>query len=313
MSRQMQGKDGTTIIPDILEKKVKRCFGPKGHKWLEQLPGLLAACSSKWNLTEVAPSPVMSFNLVCFAQSPAYGPVVLKIGVPHLDLFTEMEALRIYGGRNICKIFDWDAELGAMLLERVMPGEDLLTIKNSSERIKVAATLAAALPLPVTEHSLPTLAELMDEAFARQRREQTGGKKMLELIDAAQNLYRQLAADRPQLLLHGDLNHWNILSNNGRWQAIDPKGIIGPACMEPARFMLNELELSGREPLACLDEMTAILSNKLGEHPRIVATAAFLDAVLSTCWTLEEHQQRDRTEEIERCCLLHRYLTETLS
>ena len=35
----------------------------------------------------------------------------------------------------------------------------------------------------------------------------------------------------PQMLLHGDLHHWNILSDADRgWMAIDPKGVIGASC-----------------------------------------------------------------------------------
>ena len=46
----------------------------------------------------------------------------------------------------------------------------------------------------------------------------------------------------PQILLHGDLHHWNILSDADRgWMAIDPKGVIGASCLDVGRFINNAM------------------------------------------------------------------------
>ena len=223
----------TPMIPDSLRRTVVRVFGPPAQQWLESLPNLMAASIKKWGLYECIPSPIMSHNLVSFARSVEFGDVVLKIGFPHRELYTEQEALTVFNGRNICQIFAWDESLGAMLLERISPGRDLTTVNDKKHRIVAAAALAAELPVPVGEDQrFPLFSELLTQAVNRQRQAGTY-PEMLQYMEAAQQAYTRVATGRPQVLLHGDLNHWNIISHNGQWKAIDPKGIIGPACMEP--------------------------------------------------------------------------------
>ena len=49
------------------------------------------------------------------------------------------------------------------------------------------------------------------------------------LLDPAQRIYADLCAtQREPALLHGDLHHYNVLSDRTRgWCAIDPKGVVG--------------------------------------------------------------------------------------
>lgn len=49
------------------------------------------------------------------------------------------------------------------------------------------------------------------------------------LLEPARRIYADLAAtQREPALLHGDLHHYNVLSDRARgWCAIDPKGVVG--------------------------------------------------------------------------------------
>lgn len=292
-------------IPTVLKKKVIRCFGAQGEEWLTKLPGLLEQCLEKWGLTDCRESEVLSFNYVCFASSRDYGNVAVKIGVPNWELNTEMTALKLYEGRNICRCHDQDVERGAMLLEQITPGHDLTTLADSRERILAAAELVAALPIPLSPDSgLPSWSDLARDTFGRLRTQNTAGEKMLRLADIAEELIGVLEnSGRPKVLLHGDLNHWNILmGQDGRWKAIDPKGQAGVACMEAGRFMLNELEIAApRDPVQLMDEMTAAFSAKLGEPRYIIAQVAFLDKALGTSWKFEEYGERDRSADVDEC------------
>jgi len=298
-------------IPAVLEKKVVRCFGPQGEEWLGRLPSLVRKCVEKWNLTGCTNSEVMSFNYVCFAESQAYGRVALKVGVPHQELNTEMIALKLYKERNICQCYDQDQDLGAMLLERISPGHDLTKLSSSSDRIRAAADLVAALPIPLGQtFGLPRWSDLARKTFGRLRTQNIAGGKMLRLVAVAEEMIWELEnSGRPKVLLHGDLNHWNILKDKDGWKAIDPKGQVGVACMEAGRFMLNELEIARQaNPIKLMDEMTAAFSERLEEPRDIIASVAFLDKALSTSWKFEEHQQRDRSVDVEQCEFLLNYM-----
>lgn len=297
-------------IPKILEKKVLRCFGLEGRVWLDKLPSLVEACINKWNLTDCELSPVISFNYICFANSPQYGEVALKVGIPHFDLNTEMTAIRLYNGRNICRCYDFDADWGAMLLERFRPGFDLTSVAGSPERIGIAAKLVSALPI-VLEHShgLPKWSDLALRTFSKLRCNNRVEERMLNLVDIAEEkIYALENSGRKLVLLHGDLNHWNILMANAGWQAIDPKGQIGVAGMEAGRFILNELEIAAPDdPVKLMDEITSVFSKEMGEPRHIIALCAFLDKALSTSWKFEEHEQRDLTADVAECQFLLDY------
>ncbi|QNO15518.1 hypothetical protein HYG86_12435 [Alkalicella caledoniensis] len=299
-------------IPNDFKGKVLRIFGEEGDLWLENLDQTIHLCKEKWNLTNCTLSKDLSMNLICFADSK-YGHVALKVGVPHRDLFTEMEALSIYKGRNICNLYDYDVDLGALLLERIRPGVQLLSLENTSERIAIASELITKLPISIDrdgKHSLPYYRDWIQRAFARSRRENKVGNKMLSYINVAEDLFNRIEnQSSKRALLHGDLHHENILRTSNGWKAIDPKGVIGLPYMESARFMENQIDMvDSSERLNCLNEMTELFSNKFNEPMANIAASVFILRVLSICWTFEEHKQPDNISDIiDGCELLLSY------
>ena len=93
--------------------------------------------------------------------------LVLKVGVPHRDFTTEMEALAIYAGRGINRLVEVDRDLNAMLLERLKPGTMLAqTEMDRSEQFETAAHIIRQLhetPPPST-HGLPHFSDWVESA-----------------------------------------------------------------------------------------------------------------------------------------------------
>ncbi len=117
-------------IPVQFKEKIKNQFGDQGANWLAELPEILNQCIKKWRLSNCKLVDDLSFNLVVLASSDQYGEVVLKIGVPHFHLDTEMEAIPLFNSSYICQCYDLDKDLGAMLLERIRPGENLTSLDD---------------------------------------------------------------------------------------------------------------------------------------------------------------------------------------
>jgi streptomycin 6-kinase len=289
----MKSGKSDILIPDYFKAKIRRCFGIKGANWLSRLDELLNRCLIKWNLANCHLAADLSMNLVCFADSPDYGSVVIKIGVPHPELYTEMTALSLYNGGNICLCYDSDIDIGAMLLERVIPGHNLTVLQHERECIEIAVDVISTLPIPVSDDNiLPSFSDWLEKASSRVRRENKVGKRWLFFVDQAERLFQEIdALERKQVLLHGDLHHENILyGGNGQWKAIDPKGVIGIPCMEAARFIQNQLEkVNIKDKLFCLDEMVTVFGTAFDRPKRTIAICAFIDCVLSRCWTFEEY------------------------
>ena len=94
------------------------------------------------------------------------------------------------------------------------------------------------------------------------------------------------------VLLHGDLHHYNILSDGDKWRIIDPKGVIGNPLYETACFMYNPSPqfLKYPEVNRIIEAKLAIFSEILGYHSQQIAMMAYCQSVLSACWCLEDKQ-----------------------
>jgi streptomycin 6-kinase len=112
-----------------------------------------------------------------------------------------------------------------------------------------------------------------------------------ELIEEASALYRDLASSqRNVMLLHGDLQHYNVLFDNTRgWVAIDPKGVVGELEYELNALLRNPVELPEvfADPNTInrrLDTLTTLLDL---DHTRAL-NWSFAQSVLSAIWGVED-------------------------
>ena len=302
-------------LPVRFRERIARVFGEQGERWLERLPDLFAASVARWRLTAVCPSGVLSHSWVCFGDSPQFGRVALKIGVPDPELLTEMAALNAMTSPFVRRCHAADVELGAMLLELVTPGNDLRSVADPAQRTQIAARLIATTPQiwdASTEAKataggravrFPRLGEWACRAFARVRDDGIAPPRMLRLVDAAEQLLAAIEAPcLPLYLIHGDLNHYNMLQDaSGQWHVIDPKGALTVRTAEAGRFVINELGfLPADQWPGALEMMAATIGAALDEPPQRVLLCAFFDRVLSTSWSYQDRGHKDRTPDLEQ-------------
>ncbi len=281
-------------IPTQLIEKVHGIFGDRGRAWLPHLPAILTRCREKWNLAEGTVCPAVSMSYIEFTTTVSGEPVALKVAVPHEELFTEMEALALYNGQRAARLLDADRELGAILMQRAVPGTMLWQVGDNREQTHIAASMMRDLPAPApAAHTMPHFSRWVKRAFSLTRTEWDPGERMpRDLLDRAEAASIELSRDRTHdVVLHGDLHHENILwDEEDGWLAIDPKGVIGPACLEVGRFIQNQLPddapFSVHERL--VRERIKIFSAELGMTPETIAAAALVDCVLSHVWSFED-------------------------
>ena len=221
-------------------------------------------------------------------------PAVLKLSFPgDKEFATEAAALRIFGGRGICRLLELDLTLGAMLLERLQPGAPLTTVGDDEEATALAAGVIENLRRPAPpDHGFPTVSDWA-RGFERLRRRFDGGTGPMPegLVREAETLFAGLlASEGERLLLHGDLHHGNLLSaGGGSWLAIDPKGVVGEAAYEAAALLHNPVgALDGPDPRGLLERRLDVLSGELGLDRGRVRAWGLAQAVLSAYWGLED-------------------------
>ena len=271
-------------------------FDPNGAQWIESLPGLLDDCAQRWDLTLLPAFPNLSYNYVTNAVRADGTPVVLKIAPAPGDARNEIAALRVYDGRGAVRLLASDDERGAVLLERLTPGEMLTGLADEAhddEATAVAADVMRRLWRPAPpDHDFPTVAD-WGEGFARMRARFGGGAGPFPkaIVEEAEVLFAEmLASSETPVLLHGDLHHDNILSSGDTWLAIDPKGLVGEPAYEVGAMLRNLWR--DRHPIAdsrrLLERRAHQLAEELGIERSRVRGWAVAQAVLSAWWTIED-------------------------
>jgi len=283
------------MLPDDFKFFIYKVHGDEGVAWLIQLPDIIAASEQEWSLRVGEPLENLSFNYIAPAVRADGSEVILKLGIPNREVATEIEALRLYDGRGCVKLLAANHNLGALLLEQIKPGTQLLDVSDDDEATRIAAQVMGQLWQPVPDdHPFPTAARWA-QGLERMRKRYDGSTGPLpsDLVEKAEALFNELlGAMETLVLLHGDLHHENILcAERAPWLAIDPKGVVGEPAYEVGALLRNiKLQLLDRlQPSKILARRVSILKEELGFEQERMLGWGLAQAVLAAWWCLEDN------------------------
>lgn len=282
-------------LPQDWARRVVEVHGREGNTWLSDLPALIEASEGRWSLSVGPPFDGLSYNYVAPAVRADGTEVVLKLGVPNRELLTEIEALRLFGGRGVVRLLDADGERGILLLERLRPGTPLARLDDDGKATTIAAEVMQQLWRPAPgEHKFPTVADwAVGLDRLRTRFEGGVGPFSSRLVETAESLFAELINSMAEAtLLHGDLHHHNILASERQlWLALDPKGVVGEPAYEVGALLRNPmpelLHMPRLGPL--LARRLDILAERLGFERERIAGWGAAQAVLAAWWSFEDH------------------------
>lgn len=286
--------------------------GDEGRAWAERVPAIVAGCAERWGLSLEPHFPGLSYNFAAPVRLPDGQPAVLKVGFPGDELACELFTLRAFDGDGAVRVLAADEPSGGMLLERLVPGTLLQTEPNDEAATAVAVDLMRRLARPAPpSHPLPTHAERVAQAAATSRADLARrGEPEPAWLPRALAVHAELVADRPpQLLLHGDFHHFNVLAAEREpWLAIDPHGAIGEPADEVGPWLENRAEAWPDDDASATRHLARLLdqlAEALGiDRPRL-ARAAFVRVALSEMWSLEgEGPDEPLARDRPRCLML---------
>ncbi|MCU0315986.1 MAG: aminoglycoside phosphotransferase family protein [Fimbriimonadaceae bacterium] len=211
----------------------------EGEAWLGELPNLHQQVLADWQLTLDGGAFSSRYHLVLPVRDETRSELVLKLGVPCPEAESEAEALRLYQGLGAIQLRREDPGLGARLLDRATPGFPLSQAEIWQHDLVVSeSALQLIRPCDPNErlHPLESWLQGLLEA------DPLSCPVEFELVLLAQKAaVTLLGSTSERVLLHGDLHANNILMSGDEWVAIDPKGLMGDRCFEPAQHFLNSL------------------------------------------------------------------------
>ena len=256
---------------------------------MRQLDLKAAEWAAKWHVTldeiRETQTSVLGFGLRDGAR------VVLKISKQVGDESHSGEVLKAYGGDGVVRVYE--SEPGAVLLERVEPGEQLVNVVRRGEDDEATKILAEVIA-KLANHEAPTICPTIaywGRGFDRYL--QSGDEQIPRaVVKEAREIYQELvSSQRKTMLLHGDLQHYNVLFDNERgWVAIDPKGVIGELEYELGALLRNPVELPNIFAIpVTIKRRLEILTTTLHRDDSRALRWSYSQSILSAIWDIEDH------------------------
>jgi streptomycin 6-kinase len=219
--------------------------------------------------------------------------LVLKLLPEGSDEFGSAAVLRHWNGVGAVRIVD--EAPGAVLIERLTPGEDLCDLVRTGRddaATHILCDVMAKLNRPAPAKLLQRSIVDWGQGFARNRGAALAVGMPADLIDQGEALFFELCASQATpIVLHGDLQHYNVLHDAVRgWLAIDPKGILGEPAYETGAMLRNpneDLELSADS--AVIARRADIMCERLGLDRERVIGWCFAQWILSILWAIQDH------------------------
>lgn len=284
-------------LPESFRQTITSYFHAEGAAWLDRLGELIQLYEDRWSIRVGQPFQ-LSFSYCAPAILPDGREAVIKLEMPNAESRHRAQALRHFNGHGMVRLIAADIEQGASLMERLIPGKMLAEeIADDEQATRIAAGVMQAMWIPApSDYPFPTMADwLLNFKKIRSRLANATYPLPLRTIERTEALFTDLLASAgEQVLLHGDLHHFNILSvaeeGGLGWRAIDPFGVIGEREAEIGAFIRNpHLELPVVPALrAMLLRRIDIFQEVLGfDRQRLIAWAAVYAAV-SAWWSISD-------------------------
>lgn len=217
--------------------------------------------------------------------------VVLKVIREKGDEWLCGNVLRCFDGIGTVRVYE--SIEGAVLLERLDPGTQLAGLSLQGEDDEATTIIAELIRTmserPVTAKNFVTV-EDWGRGFERYR---ASGDQQIprDLVERAENIYVELSRSQKRTrLLHGDLQHYNVLFDHQRgWVAIDPKGVIGEVEYEVGASLRNPYE----QPSIFLsteriERRIKLFAEALSFDADRALAWGYAQAVLSAIWSVED-------------------------
>lgn len=249
----------------------------------------LARCIREWGVTVDSTLDTQSSILAFGTRGDR--AVVLKVVRARSDEWRAGEILAAFRGEGTVRVLAHRP--GAALLERAVPGTPMTSLVLEGRDDEATEILADVILRmggsgPAVEWA-PT-AEEWGKAF-RWYLDSGDVQVPAGMVDRAGEIYASLCASQQHTrLLHGDLQHYNILFDADRgWLAIDPKGVVGEVEYELGASLRNPGE---RPDLyaspAVVERRVGLHAARLGIDADRTLRWAYAQAVLSAVWTVED-------------------------
>ncbi|WP_156882557.1 aminoglycoside phosphotransferase family protein [Halalkalibacillus halophilus] len=231
----------------------------------------------------------LSINFVAPAIGVDLQKYVVKFSFPDQGFKDEINALKLFPDTHSVRLINTDENRGVMLLEHILPGYSMRSMKEE-QYCNIVAEVSANIHLPAPKSSfLPSTRARLHSLEHIERNHPSGiGPISKAQLQNAKLVFSYLYhSTETSYILHGDLHHDNIIKGERDWKAIDPKGLIGEKEYDFIPFLLNELPEEGYERV--IENRAMTLCDVLRLDYRRMLLWGYAHAVLATSWSVSDN------------------------
>lgn len=220
------------LIPEVVRNKARAAGA---EPWLDELPMLVAELEERWSISAGAPFTGSTESYVTEATRADGSPAVLKLLVPRdgAAAANELTVLRLADGDGCPRLFEFDIERSAMLIERL--GRPLFELDLPiRQRHEILLAAASKLWRPAPGCELPTGADkahwLADYIqFLWAELDHPCSERAVDYALECAERRRAAHDDERAVLVHGDVHQWNALEAGSGFKLVDPDGLLAEA------------------------------------------------------------------------------------
>ena len=245
-------------IPENLSKTCSE--RPEWAAWLERLPATLRDLRARWSLTLSEPFQTGICSWVAPAVTADGVPVVLKLGLPHMEGADEVAGLRFWNGDPTVRLIDADDALNAMLLERCVPGTLLRTRPEPEQDVVIASLLNRMWRRPAAPHPFRPLSVMAHHWIESSLADADRWLDPALTREGLQVMEEMARARTGDVLLATDLHAGNVLAaEREAWLAIDPKPFVGDPAYDATQHLFNCKDRFTADPVTMIARFADLL------------------------------------------------------
>lgn len=302
-------------LPPAVTARAKSA-GAAGEAWLANLDATVARLEKEWQISVGEALPGGSHAFTALAEGKGGEPYVLKMDMPEGyggDFAREAQVLKLAEGRGYPRLFRYDRERKACLLERLGKPVGRLGYPVEKQLEIICATLRKTWEIPAAGAGLPEGKDSVEwfRGFIAERWEALGRPCPGKVIKRAFALLRsreEAINPAEAVLLHGDAhgnNTLRTLSGDG-YKLVDPDGLFYEKAYDLGVLMREWREEYRDDPVRKGRERCARLSELTGADPRGIFEWGFLQCVSTgmVLWPINREVARELLGLAESWCAL---------
>lgn len=262
------------------ENKIINANGIVGKRWLDSIEEMLYKYKGLLKLKNIKVLPNLTTNAIFEAYSDMYGEVIIKLMFTPKTFLNEINFINNCKSKYMVKCHYYNLEDQIMVLERIIPGNALNSIKDRTSRIKVFCDIMNNVMISELDKNLyRDYFSSFSNRINNKDIIDNASEAVKDKIEKALGLYGILNKLKlPKYVLHRDLHHNNILKSKEGWKVIDPQGVIGYSFFEFTQFIKSELNLENND-ISKIPAIVKDLEKFIHCDVQLIYMALYIDTV----------------------------------